>query len=54
MPIYEFKCKDCRKRFEIDRSVAQYVPAKVRCPKCSSRNVERYWGGIQVHTGKKS
>jgi len=40
MPIYEFKCEDCRKNFEIICSHS--APAvEVACTKCGSRNTKK-------------
>ena len=40
MPIYEFKCQDCRKNFEIICSVA--TPAgEVVCPRCGSSKTKK-------------
>jgi putative FmdB family regulatory protein len=40
MPIYEYTCKACEKRFEhLHRSMAK--TAKVQCPSCGSTKTER-------------
>ncbi|PPD57768.1 FmdB family zinc ribbon protein [Dehalogenimonas etheniformans] len=39
MPIYEYKCKKCTKRFELLRRFSD--TAEVTCPKCGSTEVER-------------
>ncbi|MCK5341353.1 MAG: zinc ribbon domain-containing protein [Desulfobulbaceae bacterium] len=39
MPIYEFKCQDCQKFFEILQSTSSADP--VTCKKCGSRNVKK-------------
>ncbi len=55
MPVYEYRCLDCKKRFEIVESIASHDPGKrLKCPKCGSRNVERQWSSVFVETAKKS
>jgi putative FmdB family regulatory protein len=54
MPVYEFVCRKCRKKFEVVGTVAEYDPKKVKCPKCKSRSVERRWSRVFAVTSKKS
>ena len=54
MPIYPYVCHECKKKFEIVRTVAAYKPGSVKCPKCGTKKVERVWGGVFVETSKKS
>jgi putative FmdB family regulatory protein len=39
MPIYEYSCKSCAKKFELLRRLSD--TAAVTCPKCGSYEVER-------------
>lgn len=34
MPVYEFRCNDCGKEFQIVESVKEYETRTVKCPKC--------------------
>ena len=54
MPTYEFTCRECRKKFQIERPISKYNSRAVRCPKCSKKNVTRIWSPVQVKTGRKS
>jgi putative FmdB family regulatory protein len=54
VPVYEFTCKKCGQPFEIVESISRYDPAKVRCPACKSRKVERRWSRVVAVTSKKS
>jgi putative FmdB family regulatory protein len=54
MPIYEYVCLKCRKKFSETKPVSAYDPSKVKCPKCNSNKVDRRWTTVQVTTSKKS
>ena len=55
MPVYEFRCGDCRKAFKIVKSVKEYDSAAVRCPRCGKRKtVERIWSRVYAVTSRKS
>jgi putative FmdB family regulatory protein len=38
MPIYEFKCNECTKKFETILSSNAKI-SEVTCPKCQSKNI---------------
>jgi putative FmdB family regulatory protein len=40
MPIYEFRCGECRKKFE-KIVLSGAVPASAECPKCGTKGAER-------------
>lgn len=54
MPVYEFRCRDCKKEFEIVVPISGYDPDKVACPQCGGRSVERLWSRVFAVTSKKS
>ncbi|HEY7166532.1 MAG TPA: zinc ribbon domain-containing protein [Candidatus Binatia bacterium] len=57
MPTYEFRCQNCRKRFDLLLSLAEYdraIRKKIKCPKCSSQKVVREISAFEVKTSKKS
>jgi putative FmdB family regulatory protein len=54
MPVYEFACRACRKKFAVVKPITEYDPKKVACPKCKSKRVDRRWSGVSVKTSKKS
>jgi putative FmdB family regulatory protein len=41
MPLYDFVCLDCRKRFDIFLSYSDYGKKPVSCPHCASTSVKR-------------
>jgi len=48
MPTYQYRCLDCRKRFEIFLTYAEYGSRPVNCPHCGSANVQRRIGRVRV------
>ena len=48
MPSYEYRCKECGKKFEIFMSYEEYGTRKISCPKCSGEKVVRKIGRIRV------
>ena len=50
MPIYEYECKECGKRFESYRGISD-SDSNVQCPKCGSQNPKRF---ISNFFGKNS
>ncbi len=48
MPSYEYRCLDCRKRFDIFMSYADYGTRAVVCSHCGSQNVQRRIGRIRI------
>ncbi len=54
MPIYEYRCVNCKKPFEILKTITEHKGKAVKCPKCESKKVERRWSSISVETSSKS
>lgn len=54
MPSYEYRCLNCRRRFEIFLSYQEYGARKVTCPHCQSENVRRRIGRIRVAKSEES
>lgn len=54
MPIYEFICENCERKFSI--LVITYEDHKnIRCPHCGSENVKRVFspfGGINANSSR--
>jgi putative FmdB family regulatory protein len=40
MPLYEYRCPDCRARFEVLQRMGEDA-SSVRCPECGAARVER-------------
>jgi putative FmdB family regulatory protein len=54
MPSYEFRCLDCKRRFEITLSYDDYGSVQVHCTHCDSINVERKIGRIRIAKSEDS
>jgi putative FmdB family regulatory protein len=55
MPAYEYVCKDCKKEFTVFLSVREYdEKPKIKCPGCSSDNVQKQITGFFAKTSSKS
>lgn len=54
MPLYQYRCLNCTKRFEIFLSYSDYGQKPVRCPHCASDQVQRRIGRIRVARSEDS
>jgi putative FmdB family regulatory protein len=54
MPTYDYRCLDCKKRFEKFFSFSDYGKVAVVCPHCGSQNVSRKIGRIRVARSEES
>jgi len=54
MPSYEYRCLDCKRRFEIFMSYAEYGEKHVHCAYCNSEEVQRKIGRIRVAHSEES
>ena len=50
MPVYEYSCRKCSKRFE----QLLFGREKPACPKCRSTDLERLFSTFAAHGGDKS
>jgi len=48
MPIYQYRCLNCKKRFEVFLSYHEYGEKSVYCPHCKSDQVQRRIGRIRI------
>lgn len=54
MPIYEYVCKECHKKFTCVLTIAEYETIVPACPKCKSRKVEQLPAAFFAVTARKS
>ena len=54
MPNYQYRCLDCKKRFEMFLTYSEYGSRPVACPHCQSANVQRRIGRIRFARSEES
>lgn len=54
MPTYDYVCLNCRKRFDVFMSYAEYGKRLVICPRCQSTNVRRRIGRVRLLRSEES
>jgi putative FmdB family regulatory protein len=54
MPTYQYRCLNCRKRFEVFMTYQEYETATVTCLHCQSQNVKRLIGRIRIAKTEES
>jgi putative FmdB family regulatory protein len=54
MPNYEYRCHNCRRRFDVFMSYQEYGSRKVTCPHCQSDHVGRKIGRVRVARSDES
>ena len=54
MPSYPYRCLDCRRRFEVFMTYAEYGARPVTCPHCASQNVQRRIGRVRIARSTES
>lgn len=54
MPRYDFRCKQCKHRFEVVLSYEEYGQKKVSCPSCGSADVQRCINRVRIATSEES
>jgi putative FmdB family regulatory protein len=48
MPLYDYFCLDCQKRFDVFMAYAEYGTRPVSCSNCGSKNVRRRIPRVRV------
>jgi putative FmdB family regulatory protein len=48
MPTYDYRCNNCKARFNLFFSYADYGRVAISCPKCGSAQVRRRIGRIRI------
>jgi putative FmdB family regulatory protein len=54
MPNYEYRCLNCKRRFEVYLSYSEYGKQSIQCPHCSSEQVRRRIGRIRFARSEES
>jgi len=48
MPYYQYRCLNCKKRFETFLTYSEYGQKPIACPHCASQQVQRRIGRIRI------
>ena len=54
MPTYQYRCVDCKKRFEVFIPYSEYGKQAVACTHCGSQQVERRIGRVRFARSEES
>lgn len=54
MPTYEYRCLDCRRRFSLFFTYAEYGKKPAICPHCHSENVQRRINRVRIARSEES
>ena len=54
MPLYEYICKKCHKKFSEVLTIKEHEANKVRCPKCQSQDLEHVIEPFFAKTASKT
>jgi putative FmdB family regulatory protein len=48
MPVYEYNCLSCLKKFELSLTYSEFDKLKASCPTCGSENVRRLIRSVRI------
>jgi putative FmdB family regulatory protein len=54
MPTYEYRCRDCGRRFDRVEPLAEHGQGHPECPKCKSKRVEQVLTPFYAKTAHKA
>jgi putative FmdB family regulatory protein len=54
MPIYEFRCKNCQRRFDKRLSYQEYGSVEIHCVHCGSSDIQRRISRVRVARSDES
>ena len=54
MPTYQYRCLDCKRRFDVFMRYDEYGTRTVKCSHCQSENVQRRIGRIRIARSEDS
>jgi putative FmdB family regulatory protein len=54
MPIYQYRCLNCKNRFEVYLTYQEYGAKVIQCPHCTSDQVQRRIGRIRIAKSEES
>ncbi len=54
MPLYEYRCLECKRRFDVFMTYAEYGNKTVLCKHCGSQQVTRKIGRVRIAKSEDS
>ena len=54
MPNYEYRCLDCKRRFEVYLPYSEYGKRELNCPNCNSEHIQKLIGRVRVARTEES
>ncbi|MGH7411830.1 MAG: FmdB family zinc ribbon protein [Candidatus Methylomirabilis sp.] len=54
MPTYDFKCRECGKRFTLTMGIKEREGKRLKCPKCGTGKPEAVFSSFFAKTSRKS
>lgn len=54
MPLYEYNCKKCHKKFGEVLTIKEHETKKLQCPKCRSQDLEHVIEPFFARTSSKT
>jgi putative FmdB family regulatory protein len=54
MPVYDFQCENCKKKFSLTMAISEYEKKGFQCPKCKGNRVKQKITSFQTKTSRKS
>ena len=54
MPLYEYICRKCHKKFSEVLTIKEHEAGKVHCPKCKSADLEHVMEPFFARTSSKT
>jgi putative FmdB family regulatory protein len=54
MPNYEYRCKDCKRRFSVFMTYDEFGVKKIACIHCGSEDVTRLIGRVRIAKSEES
>jgi putative FmdB family regulatory protein len=54
MPVYEYRCGQCKKKFTVTMSLKDHDSRRAKCPKCGGKKVVQLISTFSAITSKKS
>jgi putative FmdB family regulatory protein len=54
MPTYDFKCRECGKKFALTLGIKERENKRLKCPKCGAGKPEPVFSSFFAKTSRKS